>query len=94
VYELANKTAEPMKMKIDRKKIIVNNNYMGKKYADLTKDCITAVEYFAMNEGIMLDYVYSGKAASGLLDMLKKKKFRKSENILFIHTGGNVGLFR
>lgn len=94
VFELANRTAEPMKIKIDRKKIIVNNDYMGKKYAALTKECVNAVEYFARNEGIMLDYVYSGKAAAGLLDMLRKRKFKKSDNILFIHTGGNVGLFR
>ena len=94
VYELANKTAEPMKIKIEKKKIIVTNDYMGKGYADLTKDCVKAVEYFARNEGIMLDYVYSGKAAAGLLDMLKNKRFRKNINILFIHTGGNVGLFR
>ncbi|HEY5125023.1 MAG TPA: D-cysteine desulfhydrase family protein [Ignavibacteria bacterium] len=94
VYELANKTAQPMKIKIEKKKIIVTNDYMGKGYADLTKDCVKAVEYFARNEGIMLDYVYSGKAAAGLLDMLKNKRFRKNINILFIHTGGNVGLFR
>jgi L-cysteate sulfo-lyase len=94
VFLLSNKTAKPMNIKIDRKKIIVNNDYMGRKYADHTKGCVEAVEYFARNEGIMLDYVYSGKAAAGLLDMMKRKKFKKNENILFIHTGGNVGLFR
>jgi len=94
VFLLSNKTAKPMNIKIDRKRIIVNNDYMGKKYGDLTKGCSEAVEYFARNEGIMLDYVYSGKAAAALLDMMKKKKLKRSENILFIHTGGNVGLFR
>ena len=42
----------------------------------------------------MLDYVYSGKAAAGLIDFARKGDFSKNENILFLHTGGNVGLFR
>jgi L-cysteate sulfo-lyase len=67
---------------------------MGEKYGDLTKGCLEAVELFARKEGIMLDYVYSGKAAAGLIDFARKGDFSKNENILFIHTGGNVGLFR
>jgi len=67
---------------------------MGEKYGDLTKECIEAVELFAGEEGIMLDYVYSGKAAAGLIDFAKQGDFTKKENILFLHTGGNVGLFR
>jgi len=40
-----------------------------------------------------LDKVYTGKAAAGMIDYLKNKKAGKKENILFIHTGGNIELF-
>ena len=55
---------------------------------------IEAVDIFAKQEGILLDYVYSGKAASGLFGYLRTKKFEKRANILFLHTGGNIHLFK
>ena len=45
-------------------------------------------------EGILLDPVYSGKAMAGMIDLIRKGEFRKSETIVFLHTGGAVGLFR
>ena len=44
-------------------------------------------------EGILLDPVYSGKAMAGLIDLARKGRFKKGENVVFIHTGGSVGLF-
>ena len=49
--------------------------------------------YLAKKEAILLDPVYSGKAFSGLIGLIKNKKFTKSDNVLFIHTGGAVSLF-
>ena len=34
----------------------------------------------------------AGKAFAGLIDLIKKKKFTKNDNVLFIHTGGAVSL--
>ena len=47
----------------------------------------------AQKEAILLDPVYSGKAFAGLIDLIRKKHFRNSDKILFIHTGGSVSLF-
>ena len=46
----------------------------------------------AEKEAILLDPVYSGKAFDGLLDLINKKYFEKTDKILFIHTGGSVSL--
>ena len=42
---------------------------------------------FAAMEGILLDRVYRGKAAAGLLYYAMNKILEG--NVLFVHTGGN-----
>lgn len=79
--------------RIDKKAIIIDTNYIGIKYGIPTKECEQAIIEFLKLEGIPLDYVYSGKGAAGMIDYIKKGKIPKGENILFIHTGGNVQLF-
>jgi L-cysteate sulfo-lyase len=52
-----------------------------------------AVIMLARSEGIFLDPVYSGKGMAGLIDLVRKGTFAAEENIVFLHTGGQVGLF-
>ena len=51
-----------------------------------------AVELMAKKEAILLDPVYSGKSFNGLIDLIKKKHFKNTDKILFVHTGGAVSL--
>jgi D-cysteine desulfhydrase family pyridoxal phosphate-dependent enzyme len=74
--------------------ITVDDKYIGEKYGAFTEGACEAVNIFAKMEGILLDYVYSGKAAAGMLDYLRENRISKEENILFIHTGGNIQLFK
>jgi D-cysteine desulfhydrase family pyridoxal phosphate-dependent enzyme len=94
IIKLSNELAKLFNIGINEKDVIVDDYYMGEKYSAVTKTGIEAVNIFAKSEGILLDYVYSGKAASGLLEYLSKRKFEKNANILFIHTGGNIHLFK
>lgn len=73
--------------------IRIDTRYLGEKYAAPTESGHEAVELFAKEEGIFLDYVYSGKAAAALIDYCRKNVFSRKENVLFIHTGGNIELF-
>jgi L-cysteate sulfo-lyase len=54
---------------------------------------VEAVRLLARREGILLDPVYTGKAFAGLVDLIRKGRFKKGENIVFLHTGGAAGLF-
>jgi len=54
---------------------------------------VAAVKLLAEKEGILLDPVYSGKGMAGLIDLIGKGHFGKDENVVFLHTGGAVGLF-
>lgn len=70
-----------------------NSDYVGGGYGVPTEGMIEAVHLLARAEGILLDPVYSGKGFAGLVDLVRKGYFRKGENIVFVHTGGAVGLF-
>ena len=65
----------------------------GPGYAIASREGNEAVSLMAEKEGIFLDPVYTGKAFAGLVQMAKERKFRKDENILFLHSGGAGGLF-
>lgn len=93
VYELANEVGKQFDVSIKRDDIVVDDSYIGEKYGALTEKCAEAVSIFAMKEGILLDYVYTGKAAAGLIDYAKRGIFTDKVNVLFIHTGGNIQLF-
>ena len=41
----------------------------------------------------MLDPIYSGKALAGMIDLIRNGHFDNAANIVFLHTGGSVGLF-
>ncbi|MES2363836.1 MAG: hypothetical protein V4646_18850 [Pseudomonadota bacterium] len=43
-------------------------------------------------EAILLDPVYTGKIMAGLIGLARKGHFAKTENVLFIHTGGAPSL--
>jgi len=75
-----------------RSRIRVDDSYLGDGYRIITPECKRAIEEFARYEGILLDEVYTGKAAAGLIDYAKKGLF-EGEKVLFIHTGGNIQLF-
>jgi L-cysteate sulfo-lyase len=94
VLTLSRETAAMFDIEIDKHNIKVDDNYIGKSYGAHTKKAEDAIKLFARKEGILLDNVYTGKAASGMLDYLSKKHFEKNANILFLHTGGNIQLFK
>jgi len=78
---------------VPREAVMANCDYVGDGYGIPTKAMAEAVILLARTEGIFLDPVYSGKGMSGLLDLIRKNHFNKDENIVFLHTGGQVGLF-
>ncbi len=69
------------------------DDYVGPGYSLPTEEMAEAVRIFARTEGMLLDPVYTGKAAAGLLDLIQKGHFQKGEKVLFLHTGGSPGLY-
>ena len=66
---------------------------MGPGYGLPTPGMVEAVEILARSEGLLLDPVYSGKGMAGLIDLIRKGHLKATDNVVFLHTGGSVGLF-
>lgn len=95
VVRRANAVADLMKLEtnISAMDVEINDEYIGEGYGILTKECVEAIKQLAKTEGIFLDPVYTGKAMSGLIDLIKKGKFGPKDVVVFIHTGGIPPLF-
>lgn len=92
VHELAQSTARLLGRQMDPSKIIVDDGFVGPGYAQASKEGEIASQVFAELEGVLLDPVYTGKAAAALLNYAKNERFGGGP-ALFIHTGGNAGLY-
>ncbi|MGD0432980.1 MAG: D-cysteine desulfhydrase family protein, partial [Acetobacteraceae bacterium] len=95
VFRLAEATADHAGVRggIPRSSVVANCDYVGKGYGIPTEGMGEAVRMMARLEGILLDPVYSGKAMAGMIDLIRKREIRKGETVVFLHTGGAVGLF-
>ena len=95
VFRLAQETAELIGAAgaVRREHVMANCDYVGDGYGISTPESIAAIETFARRESILLDPVYSGKGAAGLIDLLARGEFAADENIVFLHTGGSQALF-
>lgn len=95
VYDLAVRTAERLGVNsgIRQEDIVCFDQYVGEGYSIPTDAMVEAVKMFAATEAILLDPVYSGKAAAGLIDRVRKGDFARGANVLFLHTGGSPALY-
>jgi D-cysteine desulfhydrase len=95
IMALANQTAAWLGIdkKIKSGDVLVNDAYCRAGYGILQPAEVEAIRRFARTEGILLDPVYTGRAAAGLIDLIRKGFFKSDETVLFWQTGGIPALF-
>ena len=95
ISALASAASEKLGPRIEFKPedVLANDTYCRPGYGVLTGAEREAVQLFARYEGVLLDPVYTGRAAAGMIDLIRKGFFKKSETVLFWHTGGQSALF-
>lgn len=95
VAALASEAADRMgeKLSIAPADVLVNAGYLGTGYGVLGQPEIEAISLFARQEGLLLDPVYTGRAAAGMIDLIRRGFFKADERVLFWHTGGTPALF-
>ena len=81
------------RLNITKADVLVNADYAVPGYGILTGAEVEAIRLFAKYEGLLLDPVYTGRAAAALIDLIRKGFFKKNETVLFWHTGGGPALF-
>lgn len=85
--------ARPASVGADRQ-VEVDDSQVGGGYGVSTPASIEALELVARREGILLDPVYTAKAAAGLIARIRAGEFDASQTVLFWHTGGQVAYFQ
>ena len=95
VLGIARETVEAMGLdvEIDPADVVVHDEYFGEGYGILNQGVVEAIAQVARTEGILLDPVYTGKAMTGLLDLVKTGHFSDTDVVVFLHTGGTPALF-
>jgi D-cysteine desulfhydrase len=73
--------------------VLANADYCKAGYGVVTRAEREALRMFARTEGLLLDPVYTGRAAAGMIDLIRAGRFSKYETVLFWHTGGQPAIF-
>ena len=71
----------------------IETGYYEPGYEQPNEGTDRAIKLLAVNEGIIVDPVYSGKAFYGMLDHIESGRVPKGSSVLFWHTGGATSLF-
>jgi 1-aminocyclopropane-1-carboxylate deaminase/D-cysteine desulfhydrase-like pyridoxal-dependent ACC family enzyme len=90
--EICSRLGEPRQFSAAQVPLI-ENAYVGQGYAIPWEPCQDAIRRLARLEGILLDPVYTGKAFTGLLDLIQHGEIGQDEPVIFLHTGGLPALF-
>ncbi len=70
----------------------LNLEYHFGGYAKINEGLVTFINDFKNETTIPLDPIYTGKMMFGIMDLIKRDKFKKGTKILAIHTGGLQGI--
>ncbi len=89
--EMARKYGLPLEP--ENLPVNILDGYVGDGYAISYPEEIDLIVRAGRLEGQILDPVYTGKALYGLWQEIRKGRFKRGENVVFIHTGGVFGLF-
>ena len=77
--------------KIDPKNLVIMDGYSNEGYKNITQSKIKLIKKFALENGILFDPAYTGKAFTAYYEnYLKDGKGKKN---IFVHSGGLFGVF-
>lgn len=73
--------------------VIVDHDHIGGGYGVLSDACLVALRTTARTEGLLLDPVYSGKAAAAMITAITDGRIGAADVVVFWATGGSPALF-
>ena len=93
--DLANEIAALLSLPVtvDPSDVDISTDYSGSKYGAVTQEALDAIRLFGTQEGILLDPVYTAKAAVALIDHCRRGIIKSDDTVVFWHTGGQAALF-
>lgn len=79
--------------RFERDSVRVDDRFRGPAYGIPTEATFEAIRTLALDEGIVLDPVYTGKAMAGLMAHAREGLVGPDDIVVFLHTGGAPGVF-
>ena len=76
---------------IEPGQVLVDDSQIGPGYGIATPEALEALGLLARTEGLLLDSVYTAKAAAGMIAAIRQGQWQ--DNVVFFHTGGWPALF-
>ncbi|MBV1909953.1 MAG: D-cysteine desulfhydrase family protein [Kangiellaceae bacterium] len=76
-----------------KQKIIIEPNFSAGAYGQADEKTVEAITVSAKLEALTLDPVYSGKGVAGLIGLTRNGYFKKSDSVIFLHTGGVPAIY-
>ncbi len=95
VARLATQAAQALSLDLDfaDTDVDTDTDHVGREYGAVTPEGVEAIRLFAVTEGLLLDPVYTAKAAAAMTDRIRAGAHTPDEDVLFWHTGGVPALF-
>lgn len=92
---IANETiaALGLDIAVSEDEVVNTEDFVGKGYGIPSEAGDEAVRLFARTEGIILDPIYTGKAAAGMIAHVREGRFTADDVVVFVHTGGTPAIF-
>jgi 1-aminocyclopropane-1-carboxylate deaminase/D-cysteine desulfhydrase-like pyridoxal-dependent ACC family enzyme len=93
VGEIAPLAGSDPETLLARAHIEVDDGFVGAGYGVPSDASREAQRLAATTEALFVDHTYTAKAFAALIDGVRRGRFADGTNVLFWHTGGQVGLF-
>ena len=93
VPELALAAADASHRGAPSPTLLIDHDHIGGGYGELSTACVDTLRSFARTEGLLLDPVYSGKAAAAMFTALRDGRIGIDDTVVFWATGGTPALF-
>lgn len=92
---IANRAAATLGLDIEITPQEVDNDrdFIGPRYGVPSEAGNDAVRLFARTEGVVLDPVYTGKCAAGMIAHIRRGDYGPDDVVVFVHTGGTPAIF-
>lgn len=93
--EIVKNTAKALglDLTVEEEDFLNDDAFVGAGYGIPTEAGNEAVRLFAKTEGIVLDPIYTGKAAAGMINHIRRGDFGRDGIVVFVHTGGTPAIF-
>jgi L-cysteate sulfo-lyase len=93
VISYGRAAADLLGVDFEEARVEVVAGHAGPAYGVPHAATIEAIKLAGRLEALALDPVYSGKGLAGLIALIRLGRWKPSDNVVFIHTGGAPALF-